>query len=134
MDPLSTFQAVIDRDLAAYEAEDAEGCAALYAEDGELVSPFGPPVRGRVAIAAAHRDWFSEGETNKTMTVVRAGIDGALGYCLVRYAAEVPVAAGGRSQSRGLSLNVMERRSDGHWTIKLTSLNEQMEQVMESHK
>ena len=134
MDPLSTFQAVIDRYLAAYEAEDAEGCAAFQAEDGEIVSPFGPPAQGRPEIAALHRDGFAEGVTDKVMTVIRAGIDGALGYYLVRYAAEVPGVAGIPEQSRGLTLNVMQRRSDGHWTIKPTSLNEQMEQVMESHK
>ena len=134
MDPLSTFQAVIDRDLAAYEAEDAEGCAAFCAEGGEIVSSFGPPAQGRPEIAALHRGWFAEGETDKVMTVTRAGIDGASGYCRMRYAAEVPVVPGARAHSRRRSLNVMQRRSDGHWTIKPTSLNEQMEQVMESHK
>ena len=132
MDAVATFQALIDRYLAAYEAHDAVGCAALYATDGEVYSPFGAPAHGPAEIEAEHRRWFEDGETNKTMAVTRAGIDGNLGYCLVWFEADVPGQDGGTERFRGTSLNVMERRSDGVWTIKLTSLNEVQEPGTES--
>ena len=128
LDPVATFQAVIDRYLAAYSAHDAVGCAALYAENAEVRSPFGPVARGRAEIEAEHLRWFADGETNKTMQVTRAGIDGDLGYCLVVFAADVPRAGGAVERVRGSSLNVLERRTDGIWTITLTSLNEAVEQ------
>ena len=127
MDAVATFQALIDRYLAAYEAHDAAGCAAFYAPDAEMHSPYGPAATGRAEIAATHRDWFEEGETNKVMQVTSAGIVGDLGYCLVRFEANMPAADGGTEQSRGISLNLMERRDDGVWTIALASLNELVE-------
>ena len=129
---MTTFQAVIDRYLAAYAAHDAAGCAAVYAPDAEVHSPFGQAAIGTAVIAAIHRDWFEDGETNKTMRVIRAGIDGNLGYCLVHFEADVPGDGGGQGggmdRFRGSSLNVMQRGADGIWTITLTSLNERQEQ------
>ena len=124
MDAVATFQAVIDRYLAACEAHNAAGCAAFYATDGEVHSPFGPPAKGPAEIAAEHRRWFEEGEIDKTMVVIRAGSGGEPGYCLVRFVADVSGPEGGMERFRGTSLIVMERRTDGVWTIKLTSLNE----------
>lgn len=132
MDPVATFQAVIDRYLAACAAADAAGCAALYAENGEVHSPFGPPAIGQAQIEAAHLSWFEDGETNKLMAVTRAGTDGNLGDCLVGFEADVPGENGHMERFRGTSLNVMERRSDGVWTIKLTSPNELVEPRTES--
>jgi len=125
---VATFQAVIDRYLAAYAGYDAAGCAALYGADGEIHSPFARPAKGQSEIEATHGNWFEDGETNKTMRVTHAGIDGDLGYCCVEYEADVPGADGGTDRFRGTSLNVMERRTGGDWTIKLTSLNEAREQ------
>lgn len=118
MDAVATFQPLIDRYLAAYEAHDAAGCAALYAAE----------------IEAEHRRWFEDGETDKTMAVTRAGIDGDLGYCLVHFEANVPGPKGGTDRFCGTSLNAMERRSDGVWTIKLTSLNELVEHDTDQDK
>ena len=128
MDARNIFQGLIDRYLANYAAHDAAGCAALYAPDGKVFSPFGPPAMGRDQIAATHLDWFKAGEADKTMTVTHAAIAGDLGYCLVAFEAGVPGAGGTTERYRGTSLNVMERRSDGVWTIKLTSLNEAVKQ------
>jgi len=128
LDAVATFQAVIDRYLAAYTAKDAAGCAALYAGTAEVHSPFGPVARGRAEIEAEHQRWFGEGETNKTMQVTRAGACGDLGYCLVAFDADLLGADGATERVRGTSLNVMERRTDGVWTITLTSLNEVVKQ------
>lgn len=122
MDAVHAFQALIDSYRARYEAHDAQGCAALYAEDGEVHSAFGPPAVGRPAIESVHRDWFEDGETNKTMMVTRAGARDDMGYCLVQFEADIPAESGGSERFRGTSLNVLERRADGGWNIKLTSL------------
>lgn len=122
MDARSEFQRVIDQYLAAYEAHDSAGCAALYGEDAIILSPFGPPAIGREAIRAAHRAWFDEDETGKTMTVLRASIEGDTGHCLVAYAADVPGDAGPQ-RAHGASLNTLSR-VDGRWRLTHTSLNE----------
>lgn len=115
------IQPVIDRYLAAYAAHDADACAALYSDDAVVISPFGPPAIGRAEIAAAHRAWFADGETGKTMTVLRAGIAGDIGHCLVAFSADVP---GDTAPERfhGASLNTLIRTAEG-WRLTLTSLN-----------
>ena len=127
MDAVATFQALIDRYLASYTAHDARGCAAVYAEDAAVHSPYSQPAIGRPAIEATHRDWFEDGETNKSMRVTHAGIGGDMGFCFVEYAADLPVDGGAVERARGTSLNVMERRGDGDWTITLASLNERQD-------
>ena len=124
MDARAAFQAVIDRYLLAYDRHDAAACAAVYAVDGQILSPFGPPVIGTAAIRAVHEEWFDEGETGKTMTIAEARAEGGTGFCLVAYAADVPDGAGGTTESRGLSLNTMTRRDGGDWVIRHTSITE----------
>ena len=134
MDEVATFQAVIDRYLAVYAAHDAAGCAAVYAADGEVHSPHRPVAKGPAEIVATRRGWFEDGEIDKAMRVSRAGLDGDLGYCLVDFAADVPGEGGGTHWFRGTSLNVMQRRTDGVWTIKLTSPNETVEQATDQDR
>lgn len=120
MDARAEFQRLIDRYLAAYAAQDADGCAALYTEEAVVLSSFGPPAIGRAEIAAAHRTWFEEGETNKTMTVLRAGIAGDLGHCLVAFSADMPGETG-PERFHGASLNILTR-SAGGWRLSQTGL------------
>lgn len=134
VDAAAVCQAVIDRYLAACAVRDAAGCAALHGAEGAVQSPVGPPAKGQAEIAAVHRDLFKDGETNKAMRLTRAGIDGDPGYCLIQFEAVGPGADGGTIRFRGTSLNVMQRRTDGIWTIALTSLNESLEQAMESDR
>jgi len=115
---------VIARYLAAYEAHDAEGCAAVYAGNGLVLSPWGPPVRGPKAIAKAHLAWFKEGETGKRMTIDDLMVDGDTGFCLLRYSADVPEKSGAVSKVFGASLNTLQRQPDNSWKIRHTSLNE----------
>ncbi|HYD52646.1 MAG TPA: DUF4440 domain-containing protein [Gemmatimonadaceae bacterium] len=55
--PSVALPADLDRVLRDYEAayarRDADGLSALFAEDGMLLAPGQPPVRGRAALAAA---------------------------------------------------------------------------------
>ncbi len=117
------IRALIARYLDAYEARDAAGCAAAYSDDACILSPWGPPVSGHKAIAAAHRDWFEEGETDKVMEITDLRIDAALAVCLVRYAADIP-ADQGTTRVFGASLNVLCRQPEGGWKISHTSLTE----------
>lgn len=110
--------------LASYEAHDAAGCAAVYADDAVVISPWGPPVRGRAGITSAHLDWFEEGEHNKIMTIKYLHIDGALASCLVVFSADVPSEDGGTAKFHGASLNTMKYQDETGWAITSTSLNE----------
>lgn len=118
------IHALIANYLRAYEAHDATGCAATYAEDALILSPWGPPARGRYAIAAAHLEWFEEGEQDKVMTIADLRISGALATCLVAYSADVPTDGGGLQKVHGASQNAFAQQPDGAWRITCTSLTE----------
>jgi ketosteroid isomerase-like protein len=109
-------QAIMKAYVSAYRNRDAAGCTAVFTENARLMSPYGPPVQGRDAIEQTHRDWVIEGAESKEITIIEAGCDGAVGWCL-------GVFSEGEAET-GTSLNVLERQPEGHWLIRQCSLNE----------
>ena len=81
---------LVDAYLAAYSAQDSEGCARAFTPDGALFSPFGPPAKGRAAIAATHSEWFAEDEEDKRLEVLEFHENGESGHCLLGWSARVP--------------------------------------------
>lgn len=118
------LQQVFDDYLVAYAAHDPAACAAAYTRDGQIFSPYGPPVTGTAAITATHVAWFAEGETDKKMTILEARADGDVAFCSAIYSAEIPTEDGGAMRVFGSSLNTFLRQPDGRWKIRHTSLNE----------
>lgn len=109
------FQELLDAYVSSYRAKDAAACASVYAPDGKLFSPFGPPAIGRRAIEATHRDWVEDGAENKEIRVVDAGGSGDVAWCLAHFSEG--------STGSGTSLNILERQPDGAWLITHCSLN-----------
>lgn len=110
------LQPLLEAYAAAYRAGDADGCAACFTQDGQLLSPYAPPARGRAEIAALHADWVTEGD-QKSLTLQDAGIEGDLGWGLAEFAE-------GDSADAGLTLCVFARQPGGSWQIRLCSLTE----------
>ena len=109
-------QRLLDRYVSSYCEGDAEGCAAIYARNAEMYSPFGPPAVGRQAIEDTHAEWVAEGAENKRIEVVIAESSGDLGWCLAKFSEG--------TTGEGISLNILARQSDGRWLITRSSLNE----------
>ena len=103
------LQKLVDEYLAAYTARDPEGCARTFTTDGALFSPYGPPARGRTAIAATHSDWFTEEEEDKRLEVMEFHQDGESGHCLLAWSARIPDQNenGGFRTASGVSLCVL---------------------------
>lgn len=106
---------LLDGYLAAYIAQDADGCASIFTPDAALISPFGQPARGRAAIAATHMEWFAENEQDKRIDVLEFHQHGAIGHCLLSWAARVPDEGtpGKLHDASGLSLGVLSFSDDG---------------------
>ncbi|MEM7193338.1 MAG: hypothetical protein AAF402_00215 [Pseudomonadota bacterium] len=85
------LQQLISHYLSAYKALDSKGCAEAFTADGALFSPYGPPARGRQAIADTHTEWFAEPEEDKTLEVLEYNENEHGGYCLLGWSARVPV-------------------------------------------
>ena len=101
---------------AAYRAGDATTCAAMFALNGELYSPYAPPARGRAAIEALHKVWTQERGGGKQLIVIDAGGSDDLAWCLATFSE-------GQVTDDGTSLNIFERHADGNWQIRICSLN-----------
>lgn len=91
----------------AYAGHDASALAGLFAEDGFLLQPGRPPVRGRPAIAAALQG--EGGALALVPTAYRMG-DSA-GYVIGTFGAERAGDEGGKF------VLALERRGGGPWRI-----------------
>lgn len=109
-------QRLLDRYVFSYCEGDAEGCAAIYARNAEMYSPFGPPAVGRQAIEDTHAEWVADGAEDKKIVVLNAERSGDLGWCLAKFSEG--------ATGEGISLNILARQSDGRWLITRSSLNE----------
>jgi ketosteroid isomerase-like protein len=103
-------QTLLDQMAASYCAGDAAGCAALFAEDGQLHSPFAPPAVGRAAIERLHEAWTREGGS-KFFEALDCGAEGSLGWCLCRFSE-------GDHTGDGTSLIVLVRGPSGDWLVR----------------
>ena len=100
---------------AAYQAGDAKACAAMFAPNGELYSPYAPPARGRTTIEELHKDWTQDGGNGKQLNVIHAGSAGGMAWCLASFSE-------GHVTGDGTSLMIFERLA-GEWQIRVCSLN-----------
>ncbi|MBK0400364.1 nuclear transport factor 2 family protein [Limibaculum sp. M0105] len=115
------LKGLIEDYLSAYAAHDAHGCAAVYAPDGVIMTPFEPIVTGRPAIQSVHRDWFDDSEREKRIDIVEYHSDGFYAHCLLHWSVIVDGPDGLPTQEGGCSLNILECRQ-GEWLITRTAL------------
>ena len=111
------LQTLWDTYLNAYRRSDARACAAVFSPDALLMSPFGPAARGQEEIEALHAEWILEGGENKNIEMIEFGGSDDLAWCLSKFSE-------GDEAGEGTSLNILERRPDGSWLIRMCSLNE----------
>lgn len=111
-----------------YAEKNAAGMAALYAEDGLLVSPAGPIIRGRDALRTYYVARFASGAYGHTIKVMEVHAQGEGGYGLAHFSVNTPSADGGFHQTQGTIVTVYARAPDG-WRMRLVepSVPEQAE-------
>ena len=91
----------------AWEAKDPAALAALFTEDGFVLSNGRAPVRGRDAIRGAYKD----GGGPLALRALAYSTEGALGYVIGAYA---PVRG---QEDAGKFVLVLRRGKDGRWLI-----------------
>lgn len=117
------IKSLVARLLDALQRHDATACAALFTDDGVILSPYGPPASGTDQVRSTHQAWFDEGEINKRLTLLEADASGELGYCVLSYAADYLQSDGSYATDSGRSVNVLRRQASGHWKIRISSLS-----------
>ena len=121
------IELLVEQLLDALKRHDAATCAALFTDDGVIISPWAPTARGLDAIRATHQAWFDEGEANKRLTVLEVDSSGDLAYCLLAWSGDYPQSDGSVATYSGTSVNVLQRQANAEWKIRVQSLNSDAE-------
>lgn len=109
--PSVTLPPELDRVLRDYErawrARDAAALAALFTEDGFVLSNGRPPVRGRAAI----RDAYATGGGPLVLRALAFATEGKVGYVIGAFGGQA-----GETDS-GKFVLALRRGDDGRWLI-----------------
>lgn len=101
----------LDRVLRDYEAAwtsgNQQGLAALFTDDGFVLSNGQPPVQGRAAIA----EHYADAGGALTLVALAYSVGDTVGYLVGTY------GPGGPATHRGKFLLAIRRASDGRWLI-----------------
>lgn len=107
------LQAFFDKQAELYRAGDWQACAAMYAQEGCVFSPYSPPAQGMAEVLDLYRRWTTNSDGAKRLIVTDAGTAGNLAWCILR----------NPDAGKATSLNVLERQADGSWQIRACSIN-----------
>jgi uncharacterized protein (TIGR02246 family) len=105
---------------AGYAAKDPAAMAQVYAQDGVLVSPPGPIVRGRQAITAYYVKRFASGARGHAIKVLEVHVQGDGGYGINQFSVTVPNADGTLREEHGTIVTVYRHDADG-WHMALVA-------------
>jgi len=121
MDPaVGTLEAMMERWAAAIEGDDAAAIAALFADDGVLLSSDAPTARGRAAIARVVQGWIDAGEENDRSSTIAAFVSGDRAVLARAYEVDFATETGTTSE-QGRYL-VTFRRQDGAWLVEAMAI------------
>ena len=105
---------------ANYAAKDSAAMAMVYADDGELVSPAGPIVRGRDAIRAYYVKRFASGARSHAIKVLEVHVQGDGGYGINQFSVTVPGPNGALHEEHGTIVTAYRHEPDG-WHLSLVA-------------
>ena len=105
---------------ANYAAKDSAAMAMVYADDGELVSPAGPIVRGRDAIRAYYVKRFASGARSHAIKVLEVHVQGDGGYGINQFSVTVPGPDGKLHEEHGTIVTAYRHEPDG-WHLSLVA-------------
>jgi ketosteroid isomerase-like protein len=120
-------EALVQRYLSAYNAQDPVALAGLYTEDGLVLPPEGGPVRGRSAIQGY---WTKSGRRGLTFEILQKDVCGEAGFFVGRYTARESsrgefqranefalLSTARRQPEHGNFVLCLKRGENGNWRI-----------------
>lgn len=115
---LAAIRALDDAYVAAVEAHDWEGLAALFKEDGVLLPPNEAAVVGRTAILDRGKG-LDLAAVDYSHTEIDIGGTSGVAYLQGSYTTSITLGSGaGPYEDSGKYLWILERQPDGVWLIE----------------
>ena len=118
MSVASEIQSLFDRFIAAWNRNDARGCAGEFAADGSLINPFGQEARGAEAIAGLYAEYFATMLKGTTTTFTISNIRDLGSLALVDATQTVDnlrAPDGSAAPALVIHLVTLARRSGDRW-------------------
>jgi uncharacterized protein (TIGR02246 family) len=110
--------------LSAVNASDVAGVLAVWSDDGVLMPPHHPSVRGRSAIERYFRRLFERTRFTFSFTSSQIHVSGDTAFERVEYAASSRPARGGSEvRDVGKGLHVYRREPNGAWKLAMDIWN-----------
>ena len=110
--------------LSAVNASDVAGVMAVWCEDGVLMPPHHPSVRGRTHIERYFRQLFEHTRFTFSFGSSPIQVSGDFAFERVEYRVSArPVDGGPEVRDAGKGLHLYRRQSDGTWRLAMDIWN-----------
>jgi uncharacterized protein (TIGR02246 family) len=103
-----------------YGMRNPAAMAMVYADDGVLISPAGPIVRGRKALEAYYAKRFASGARDHQIKVLEVHVMGDGGYGINAFSVMVPQEGGTMREEHGTIVAVYQHDPDA-WRMSLVA-------------
>ncbi len=111
--------------IAAFNAGDAAGVAALYSETAMLLPPDAKLVRGRPAVQEVFQSWIDSGMKDISFKMVELESSENLAYEIGLFSVNVPADNNQMTNAKGNYLVVWKREADGVWRLYRDTWNDE---------
>ena len=116
--------------VEAVNGSDVAGVIAVWADDGVMMPPDRPSVRGRQAIEESFRQLFSHSRFHFQFTASEIQVVGDIASEHITYVAEAWLDGASQStRSHGKGLHLFRRASGGAWTLAADLWNSESDGV-----
>jgi uncharacterized protein (TIGR02246 family) len=115
--------------VEAVNGSDVAGVLAVWADDGVMMPPGKPAVRGRQAIEEFFRRLFSYSRVHYQFTASEIQVVGDIASERITFVAEAWDGASQSTRSRGKGLHLFRRASGGAWTLAADLWNSESDGV-----
>ena len=110
--------------MAAFNAGDAAGVAALYSETAMLLPPDATQIQGRQAVQDTFQAWIDDGLKDIVFETVEVEASGDLAYEVGLYSVKVPAENDQMTTATGNFLVVWKKEADGVWRLYRDTWND----------
>ena len=109
--------------LDAVNQSDVAGVLAVWADDGILMPPHHPSVRGRLEIERYFSQLFQRTRLTFSFTASQILVSGDIAFERLEYASMRPDRGGGETRDIGKGLHVYRREPSGSWRLAMDIWN-----------
>lgn len=120
---IKEINALLDQNVAAWNANDAAAVTATFADDGIMMEPNMPAVEGKQAILAWYEALLKENVAKCTLAPLETQVAGDWGYQRGNYTGTFTERSGRVVELAGKYLDIVKRQPDGSWKIYRGMLN-----------